>query len=120
PAPLLVIPPDVLLALAPRSPVRVGGGPVVQDSSIAGPCPAPIPLARARPTARYTIGSLVDTVGVHTGIDPAARGCRTVGQQLPVRRERPAGIRPGHVVTVDLGQHRFRVGCRPAALVVRA
>jgi hypothetical protein len=110
PAPLLLVPPDPFLPLAPWFAVRVGRRPVVQDPPVGRPRPAPLRLAPSLAALGHAVGGVVDAAGVHPGVDPAPRGRRPVGAQLGVRRERLAGRRSGAVVAVDLRQHRLRIG----------
>src|ERR671930_2612592 len=53
PRALLVVPPDVLLALGPRPPVRIGGRAVVDDAAVGPPTPRPLP----RPPGRHPGGA---------------------------------------------------------------
>src|SRR5207248_4203108 len=74
PATRVGVPPDIALALAPRLARRVGGRPVVQDPPVGRPGPGPL---RRHPTllvAGLAPGRLVDAVGVHPAVDPAAAG----------------------------------------------
>ena len=73
-APLLV-PPDVLLAFAPGFSFRVGRGPVVEDSSVHRPRPAPL-VVRVVPWP--AVAGLVLTTGVDAGVDPTPASRRTV------------------------------------------
>lgn len=113
PASLVGIPPDVALAFAPRFAVRVGRRAVVEHPPVGGPRPAPLRLAGRRTAVGHPAGGLVDGVGVHAGVDPAAGGGRAVGAQLGVGRQRVRGL--ADPVSVDLGQHRLPV--RVAVLV---
>src|SRR5256714_14975646 len=72
PLPFRLVPPDQLLPLAPRLPVRRGGAAVVEDAAVARPGGAP---ARALAAARLAGARLV-VAGGDAGGDPAAAGGR--------------------------------------------
>src|SRR6202044_3906345 len=82
---LVLIPPDVTLALRPRFTVRIGAGPVVEDPPVRGPRPRP--LRRDDPARSADVPGdpptrLIDPVLVNAGVDPAAAGRRAVAVQL--------------------------------------
>src|SRR3954447_11900732 len=103
---LLLVPPDVLLALRPRLALWVGRCPVVEDASVAGPGPTPVRgdpvLLPVRPLARR----LVDRMLVDPGMDPRAAGRGPVVAQLLVLLD-VAAVLP--VEAADLHQHDFSV-----------
>ena len=81
PLALLLVPPDVLLALGPRPALGVGRRAVVEHAAVGRPRPRPLgrdPAARGVEVAGFAAPRLVDAVGVAAGVDPAARGraCR--------------------------------------------
>src|SRR3712207_1992714 len=82
PRPLLLVPPDVALALRPRLPVRVGGGAVVEDPAVGRPRPAPLGrdgAARRVEVTRLAPPRPVDAAREAARVDPAARGGGAVG-----------------------------------------
>ncbi len=107
PGPLapLRVPPHQRLPLAPRPALGVGGGAVVQDPPVGRPGPRPLGRHPVLLPARLAAGGLVDAVGVHPAVDPAAAGRGAVGLELLVGGERiPLGV-----PAVDLGEDGFRV-----------
>src|SRR5690606_38405545 len=62
PLPLLLVPPDVGLALAPRPPVGVGRRAVVEDAPVRGPDPAPLVGHPVLLAPGLAAGGLVDAV----------------------------------------------------------
>ena len=113
PAAGLLVPPDVLLPLAPRLALGVGRGTVVEDPAVQRPRPAPLGGHRVLLLARLAPGGLVDLVGVDAAVDPAAAGRRAVVLHLHVARQR----RAVRAHAVDLAQHRL--GVRVGRLAVR-
>src|SRR5699024_6641933 len=110
PGACVLVPPDQLLALAPRPSLRIGGGPAVEDPPTGGPGPPPgggapglVPAERAAP-------GLVKAVRVDPGVDPAPAVGRAVAPHLGEGGQRPAGALALEVAAVDLGEHRLGVG----------
>src|SRR5205085_8576643 len=92
--PLLLtsVPPDVLLALRPRLPLRVGRRAVVEDPPVQRPRPGPLGSDPALLLARVLARRLVLLVPVDAAVDPAAGRGRAVGLQVRVGSERtPVG-----------------------------
>src|SRR3954449_8104610 len=81
---LLLVPPDVSLALGPRLAVGVRGGAVVEDAAVAGPRPTPVRGDPVLLGVRALAGRLVDAVLVHAGVDPGAACGRPVVAELLV------------------------------------
>ncbi len=120
PATLLLVPPDVLLPLAPGFARRVGRRPVVEDPPVGRPGPAPLRLAPSLAAVRHPVGRVVHAARVHPGVDPAPGRRRSVGAQLGVRGEQVARLRAGQVAAVDLLEHRRWIGLARIGLVVLA
>jgi hypothetical protein len=114
PLALVLVPPDVGLALAPRPALRVGGRPVVEDAPVHRPHPAPLAGDVVLLVARLAAGRLVDAVLVDAGVDPAATHRGAVGLELGEAGQRGA---VGDAVAVDLAQHVL--GVRLVVLAVR-
>ena len=111
PLPLLFVPPDVFLALAPRLPLGVCGGPIVDDATVHRPRPRPLRGDPVLLSPGLAPCGLVDLVFIDAAVDPTATGGRAIRLKSRV---------PGHgiivlVPAVDLAQHSLGVG-----LVVRA
>ena len=108
PLALSAVPPDVALALGPRVPVRIGGGAVVDDSTVRRPGPRPLgrDVALLLPV-RLLARGLVDPVLEAAAVDPAAAQRRAVVLQLGIAREELAAR---DLPAVDLLQHRLRIG----------
>src|SRR5207244_214212 len=102
--PLLLVPPDVLLAFRPGLAVRVGGRAVVEDPGIGRPGPTPLPGHPALLAAGLPAGALVDVVLVDPRVDPRSAGRRSVGLQLLVAGDEvPLGVEPVDLAQYDLG-----------------
>src|SRR5690606_12031079 len=99
PLPLLLVPPHVGLALAPRPALGVGRGTAVEDATVGRPHPAPLQGHPVLVAAGLAPGGLVDAVGEDTRVDPAAAHGGAVAAQLGEARQRAAG---GDLVAVDL------------------
>src|SRR5439155_24652807 len=69
---LLPVPPDQLLALTPRCPVRTRRGAVVQDAAVGRPGKAP--AVAVEPLRRAAVGLVYSGLGEHTGVNPAPTG----------------------------------------------
>src|SRR5438132_12767103 len=92
PSPLsfLLIPPDQLLALAPRLSIRTRRSPVINDTAVIGPCEPP---TVSQITLRLTfVGPVLIGIRKHTRINPAAASRAAIfferletGQQLAIR-----------------------------------
>src|SRR5919206_1229602 len=111
PLPLLLVPPDVLLALAPGPALVVGGGSVVDDVAVHRPRPTPFegyPVLLAPGLAPV---GLIDLVFVDAAVDPAPAGGRAVVLEHGVAGQGVVVLIPA----VDLAQYALAVG-----LVVRA
>src|SRR5690606_13147438 len=104
PLPLHLVPPHVGLALAPRAPLRVGRGTVVEHTPVRRPHPAPLGRHPVLLRAGLATGGLVDAVGEDAGVDPAAARRGAVGPHLDEARQQPA-VR--HLPAVDLLEHRL-------------
>src|SRR5215210_5389856 len=79
PLALCLVPPDILLALAPGLPFRVGGGAVVEDTPVHRPRPAPL---QVRVVAGLAAAGLIDAFGVDSGVDPTPTRRRAVVLEL--------------------------------------
>ena len=109
PAPLVLVPPDELLALRPGAAVGIGRGPVVEDPAVGRPgegpagvigvLAGPVGLARAR--------DVVAVARVDAAIHPAAAGGGAVVLQCLVARDLLA-VRDR--VAVDLAEDRLGIG----------
>ena len=109
PLALLLVPPDVGLALRPGPAGRVGRSPVVEQAPVGRPRPPPLGGHPALLRARLAAGGLVHAAGEAAAVDPAAAARRAVRLQLGEGRERrPVGTPP-----VDLAQHRLGAGLAP-------
>src|SRR5664280_2143119 len=115
PLAVLDVPPDVLLALAPRLALGIGRGAVVEDAAVRRPRPAPVEGGEGLLTAGLAVGGVVDAVGIHPGVDPATPGRGPVGLHLGVGAQRLALLVAREVTTLDLREHRLSV--RIAVLV---
>src|SRR5690348_5982044 len=101
---LLLVPPDVLLALAPGLALGVGGGAVVEDAAVVRPGPAPLLGRRALLAAGLAVRRPVDAPGVDAGVDPAAAAGGAVGLEIGVHAGQLARLVAGQVPPVDLLQ----------------
>ena len=117
PSPGFRVPPDVLLAGAPRPPVGAGGGAVVEQPAVRGPHPRPVGVHPFLLGLGRTQRGMVHAVGEDPGVDPAAAVGGAVRAHLGVGRERLSGPLAGQEAAVDLGQHGRGVGV--AVLVQR-
>src|SRR3954452_16058133 len=112
PLALLVIPPDELLALRPRTALRVGGSAVVEDAAVVGPRPGPLGRDVVLLPVGLLAGGLVDPVLEAAAGEPAAADGRAIVLQLGVAvEERPArdlqaALRLQHGFPVRLLQRR--------------
>src|SRR5207302_48177 len=93
PATLLGVPPDVLLALRPGPPRRVGRGPAVEQPPVRRPGPPPLGCHPALLGGGLAPRHLVHLVRVGAAVDPAAGAGRAVVLELREAAERPA-VRP--------------------------
>src|SRR5206468_2247048 len=103
---LLLVPPDVALALRPRLAVGRGGRAVVEDAAVAGPRPAPLVGDPVLLVARCLACRLIDAVLVDAGMDPRPARGRPVLAQLLVLLD-VAAVLP--VDAADLHQHHVGV-----------
>src|SRR5665213_4256298 len=105
---LLLVPPDVFLALGPGSALRIGRGAVVHDPPIPGPGETPF-LLRPDASAVAVAGAVAVVFGEDAGIDPTACGGRAVVLALAEFLEELglAGFGVGlvGVIAVDLPQN---------------
>src|SRR4051812_23641303 len=105
PSPRPPVPPDQLLALAPRRTVRACRGAVVEDAAIGGPREPPaVTEIIARPAL---VGAIAPRLGIDARVDPATARRRAVGLQLCEAGEQRA---VGDATAVDLLQHVLDVG----------
>src|SRR5690606_32204365 len=109
PPALLLVPPDVALALAPRAPLGVGGGSVVEDAAVQRPCPAPVVGYLVLLAAGRAVRRAVDPTGEDTRVDPAPAGRGAVGSHVGEGFQQLPGPLTGEVVAVDLPQDRLGV-----------
>src|SRR5215212_329085 len=79
---LLLVPPDVLLALAPRPTLGVGRRPVVEDAAIVRPHPAPLRGHYVLVARRLAPSRLVYPLGVGARVDPTAARRRTIRREI--------------------------------------
>src|SRR5215212_2998271 len=85
---LLLVPPDVLLALRPGPALGVGRGTVVNEAAVHRPRPGPLGGYPTLLGAGLAAGCLVGLVGVAAGVDPAPARRRAVVFERQVALER--------------------------------
>ena len=106
---LVFVPPDPCLLRAPRLALGVRGSAVVKDLAVGRPHPAPFPFGVGAAIGGLAHRRMVDAVGIHTGVDPAATGGGTVSLHIDELRKGLALVLTLGVIPVDLANHSFGI-----------
>src|SRR5690606_30858726 len=94
---------------APRAPLRVGGGSVVEDAAVQRPGPAPVVGDLVLLAAGRAVRRAVDPTGEDARVDPAPAGGGAVGPHVGEGVQQLPRALAGEVVAVDLPQDRLGV-----------
>src|SRR5699024_10985396 len=105
----ILVPPQILLAFAPRFTRWIRRSPVIQNSSVCRPSPCPFWVHRCLVLLCWTASRLIHTVGVDTGIYPASTFSCSISTHLCVRRLMVASIFAGQEPAVNFSKHCFRI-----------
>ncbi len=99
PLPLLLVPPDVLLLLAPGLALGVCGGTIVEDAAVRRPRPAPLGGGVGLLGPGLAAAGLIHAVGHYARVDPTPARRRAIILQISKPIHRLARL---HRVTADL------------------
>ena len=109
PLPGLLVPPHILLAFRPGSPIGGRGGTVVEHAPVRRPCPRPFGGGLVLFVARFAAGGHVLASCVDAGVDPAASGRGAVVGHLVEVVERLTVAFSADEKAVDLPDDRLGV-----------
>ena len=103
------IPPHILLALRPRSAIRLRRSAVVEQAAVCRPHPAPLRSNLILLRTRNLAGGLINTILKHASVDPAATRGAAIIFHLHEGRQKLALLRALKVIAVDFLEDVLRI-----------